>query len=136
MVGTASSSGMSLPTPQVYLVGGSIASMAAAAFMIRDGDFFGQNTTILEVSGTLGGSLDGADSPENGYVVRGGRILESKYLCTFALFDSIPTLDESETVPQETLRWNETMKTSFKLRLFRDGHRQTAPNSDSAKSIF
>ena len=113
--------------PRAYLVGGGIASMAAAAFMIRDGDMFGQNITILEESGMLGGSLDGAGSPGDGYVLRGGRMLESKYRCTFALFDSIPTLDDSQTVTQETLRWNETMTTSSKSRLFRDGQRQTAP---------
>jgi oleate hydratase len=124
---TLSWPGVILPAPQVYLVGGGIASMAAAAFMIRDGDVFGQNITILEESDKIGGSLDGAGSPEEGYVLRGGRMLESKYLCTFGLFASIPTLDESETVTQETLRWNETMKTSSKARLFRGGHRHTAP---------
>ena len=113
--------------PKVYLVGGGIASLAAAAFMIRDGDVFGQNITILEESGTIGGSLDGSGSPQDGYVLRGGRMLESKYLCTFELFSSIPTLDESETVTQEIFRWNETMRTSSKSRLVRDGQRQTAP---------
>ena len=54
-------------------------------------------------------------------------MLESKYVCTFALFDTIPTLDESQTVTQETRRWNETMKTSSKSRLFRNGQRQRAP---------
>lgn len=113
--------------PQAYLVGGGIASLAAAVFMIRDGDLFGQNITIIEESDNIGGSLDGAGTPELGYILRGGRMLESKYLCTFNLFASIPTLDETETVTEETLRWNETMKTSSKSRLFRDGHRQTAP---------
>lgn len=113
--------------PRVYLVGGGIASMAAAAFMIRDGDVFGQNITILEEIGMIGGSLDGAGSPGDGYVLRGGRMLESKYRCTFDLFSSIPTLDERETVTQEIFRWNETMRTSSKARLVRDGCRQTAP---------
>jgi len=108
--------------------------MAAAAFMIRDGDMFGQNITILEESDTVGGSLDGGGSPEAGYVLRGGRMLESKYRCTFALFDTIPTLDGSQTVTQETLRWNETMKTSSKSRLFRDGRRQTAPRFGLAEA--
>jgi oleate hydratase len=124
---TLSRPGLTRPAPQVYLVGGGIASMAAAAFMIRDGDIFGQNVTILEESDKIGGSLDGAGSPTEGYVLRGGRMLESKYLCTFGLFASIPTLDESETVTEEILRWNDTMKTSSKSRLFRGGHRQTAP---------
>jgi myosin-crossreactive antigen len=45
-----------------YLVGGGIASLAAAAFLIRDGGVKGQNIRILEESAELGGSLDaGAD---------------------------------------------------------------------------
>ncbi len=113
--------------PQVYLVGGGIASLAAAAFMIRVGDVFGHNITIIEESATLGGSLDGAGSARDGYVLRGGRMLESKYRCTFELFASIPTLDESQTVTQEIFRWNETMKTSSKSRLVRNGQPQAAP---------
>ncbi len=35
---------------KVYLVGGGIASLAAAAFLIRDGDIPGHNITILEES--------------------------------------------------------------------------------------
>jgi oleate hydratase len=111
----------------VYLVGGGIASLAAAAFLIRDGDVLGHRIIILEELDRLGGSLDGAGSPEAGYVLRGGRMIESKYLCTYDLFASIPTLDESTTVTQEIFAWNETMKTSSKSRLVRDGQRQTAP---------
>jgi oleate hydratase len=114
-------------TTKVYLVGGGIASLAAAAFMIRDGDVLGQNITILEELAALGGSLDGTGSPQDGYVLRGGRMLENKYLCTYDLFSSIPALDDSKTVTQEIFRWNETMKTSSKSRLVRDGHRQIAP---------
>jgi oleate hydratase len=54
-------------------------------------------------------------------------MLESKYLCTYDLFSSIPTLDERMTVTQEIFAWNETMKTSSKSRLFRGGHRIDAP---------
>ena len=114
-------------TAKIYLVGGGMASLAAAAFMIRDGDIPGHNITILEQLDKPGGSLDGAGSPQNGYVLRGGRMLERRYLCTYELFSSIPTLDGSKTVTQEIFDWNETMKTSSRSRLFRDGHRQTAP---------
>jgi oleate hydratase len=55
--------------PKAYLVGGGIASLAAAAFMIRDGDIPGQQITILEELNTIGGSLDGSGSPEEGYVL-------------------------------------------------------------------
>ena len=111
----------------VYLVGGGIASLAAAAFLIRDGDIPGKNITIFEQLDRLGGSLDGAGSPQTGYVLRGGRMIESKYLCTYSLFSSIPTLDESKSVTQEIFEWNEVMETSSKSRLVRHGQRIDGP---------
>src|ERR1700677_617108 len=41
----------------VYLVGGGIASLAAAAFLIRDGDVLGHRIIILEELNRLGGSV-------------------------------------------------------------------------------
>jgi oleate hydratase len=111
----------------IYLVGAGIASLAAAAFLIRDGDILGHRITILEESAKIGGSLDAAGTAAGGYTMRGGRMIESKYLCTFDLFSSIPTLDTSKTVTKEIFDWNETMKTSSKSRLFRDGRRIDAP---------
>jgi len=108
-------------------VGGGIASLAAAAFLIRDGDLQGQTITILEESSRIGGSLDAAGNATDGYVMRGGRMIESKYLCTYDLFSSIPTLGGTKTVTQEIFDWNETMKTASKARLFRDGHRVDSP---------
>ena len=75
---------------KAYLVGGGIASLAAAAFLIRDGHVAGHNITIFEELDRLGGSLDGAGSPEQGYVVRGGRMLEGQYRCTYELFELDP----------------------------------------------
>lgn len=110
-----------------YMVGGGIASLAAAAFLIRDGDIRGSQLTILEQSATLGGSLDAAGTAATGYTMRGGRMLESKYLCTFDLFRSIPTLDDRTTVTDEIFEWNRIMKTSSHSRLFRDGKSVDTP---------
>jgi oleate hydratase len=111
---------------KVYLVGGGIASLAAAAFLIRDADIPGRNITILEQCGRLGGSLDGGGSPQEGYVIRGERILENKYVCTYDLFSSIPGLS-GKTVTQEIFGWNQVMRHSSKSRLIRDGRRIDAP---------
>ncbi|PQV42973.1 oleate hydratase [Paraburkholderia sp. BL23I1N1] len=110
-----------------YLVGGGIASLAAAAFLIRDADVPGCRIMILEALDKPGGSLDGAGTPQGGYVVRGGRMLESKYLCTYDLFDSIPTLDGRISVTKEIFDWNETSRTCSKARLIRNGQREDAP---------
>jgi oleate hydratase len=86
-----------------YLVGGGIASLAAAVFLIRDGSIPGHTITIIEESSRIGGSLDATGNPDDGYVMRGGRMIESKYLCTFDLFSSIPTLDGTRTVTRRSL---------------------------------
>ena len=110
-----------------YLVGGGIASLAAAVFMIRDAGVHGSAITILEEKRVFGGSLDGAGTPEHGYVARGGRMLESKYLCTFDLLSAIPTLDGTTTVAAETIAWNKRLQTSSSSRLIRGGRAQTSP---------
>src|SRR5208283_3132369 len=92
-----------------------------------DGAVPGRNIVILEQLARLGGSLDGAGSAEDGYVLRGGRMIESKYVCTYDLFSSIPTLDGDKTVTQEIFDWNNLMQTSSKCRLVRGGCRIEAP---------
>jgi oleate hydratase len=64
----------------VYLIGGGLASLSAAAFLIRDGQVPGKNITILEASDIVGGALDGIKK-KAGLVARGGRELESNSEC-------------------------------------------------------
>jgi len=42
---------------KTYLIGGGIASLAAAAFLIRDGFVAGHTISIIEESSKMGGSL-------------------------------------------------------------------------------
>ena len=78
---------------KAYLIGGGIGSLAAAAFMIRDGAIPGENILILEARPMMGGSLDGAGDPKTGYSLRGGRMLTTdNYECTWDLFKTIPSL--------------------------------------------
>src|SRR5579871_4038876 len=128
---------MTRPDPsrtQAHLIGGGIASLAAAAVLIRDGDLLGKNITVYEELDVLGGALDGSGHPDTGYLVRGGRMFESKYVCTYDLFASIPTLDQRQTVTQEILSWNEVIKTGSKARLVRNGRRIVAPEFGLSES--
>lgn len=77
---------------KAYLVGGGIASLAAAAYLIRDGHMDGKNITILEQAHIIGGSMDGAGNAKDGYVVRGGREMEEHYECCWDLFSAVPSL--------------------------------------------
>ncbi len=77
-----------------YLVGGGIASLAAAFYLMRDGHMEGKNITVLEYLNIEGGSMDGAGDAQTGYVVRGGREMEAHYECTWDLFGDIPALEK------------------------------------------
>jgi len=93
---------------KAYLVGSGIGSLSAAAFMIRDGGIPGSNITILEAMAVSGGSLDGGGNPDDGYTLRGGRMLTTdNYECTWDLFKTIPSLSApGQTVYDETLAFN------------------------------
>ncbi len=96
-------------TKKAYLVGGGVGSLAAAAFMIRDGGISGSNITIFEAMPLPGGSLDGGGTPRGGYTLRGGRMLTTdNYECTWDLFKSIPSLSApGRSVFEETVAFNE-----------------------------
>jgi len=115
---------------KAYLVGGGIASLAAAVYLIRDGGLTGSNITIMEELNSLAGSLDASGSAKYGYVLRGGRMLERKYLCTFDLFATIPTLDKSKSVTEEIFDWNEKIETCSYSRLVKEAKAINKPTFD------
>ncbi|KPJ92835.1 MAG: hypothetical protein AMJ55_09195, partial [Gammaproteobacteria bacterium SG8_15] len=49
---------------RVYLVGGGIASLASAVYLVKDAGVPGENIHILEQDAILGGALDGAGDPD------------------------------------------------------------------------
>jgi oleate hydratase len=104
---------------KAYLVGGGIGSLAAAAFMIRDGGLPGENVSIIEAAPIVGGSLDGTGDPLAGYSMRGGRMLTTdNYECTWDLYKSIPSLSqEGKTVFDETVEFNEEHRAHSMARL-------------------
>ncbi len=93
---------------KAYLIGGGVGSLAAAAFMIRDGNMPGGNIMIMEAASIMGGSLDGAGAPSVGYSLRGGRMMTTdNYECTWDLYKSIPSLNNPDmTVFDETVEFN------------------------------
>ncbi|WP_327358751.1 oleate hydratase [Streptomyces sp. NBC_01304] len=93
---------------KAYLVGSGIASLSAAAFLIREGGFAGSDIVILEEQDREGGSLDASGSPETGYTMRGGRMFEIHFECTYDLLGSIPSLDDpSKSVTEDTFAFHE-----------------------------
>ncbi|WP_297468542.1 oleate hydratase [Thermococcus sp.] len=103
---------------KAYMVGGGIASLAAAVFLIRDARMPGENIYIIEKTPVNGGCLDGSGDPEKGYLLRGGRMFEEHYEATWDLLGSIPSLDDPEkTILDEVVEFNREYVGSSKCRL-------------------
>ena len=64
-----------------YIVGSGLASLAAACFLVRDGQMKGSHIHILEAMDIAGGACDGINDPTRGYVMRGGREMENHFEC-------------------------------------------------------
>jgi len=104
---------------QVYFVGGGLASLAGAAYLVRDCNFKGENIHIIEGMKILDGSNDGAGDVQNGFVCRGGRMLnEETYENFWELFSGIPSLDmPGKSVTEEILNFDHLHPTHAQARL-------------------
>ncbi|OHS99044.1 myosin-cross-reactive antigen [Tritrichomonas foetus] len=104
---------------KAYFAGAGVGSLAGALFLIRDANFKGENITIYEPLKVNGGSCDGIGTPEGGYMMRGGRMLNiPTYECLQDLMKSVPSLEEKEkTVYDEFIEFNNSFVTDGKARL-------------------
>ena len=81
---------------KAWIVGGGIAGLAAAFYLIRDGHMPARNITIIEGLEIEGGSLDGSGNPQDGYLVRGGREMNWNYDNLWDMFQDVPALELPE----------------------------------------
>ena len=94
---------------RAFLIGSGIGSLAAAEYLIRDGQMKGEQITIFEQARLSGGAMDGAGNPENGFVVRGGREMEEHYECLLDLYSEVPSIEEEgRTVLEEFKELNDS----------------------------
>ena len=112
---------------KVHLVGAGIASLAAAAYLIKDGGFDGENIKIYEQDYIPGGCLDARGDAQKGYNMQGERMFEPNYVCMYDLFSFIPSLeDPNKTVTQDTLAYSRTYPWNNKCRLVDKGKKLDA----------
>lgn len=109
------------PQRKVFLVGGGIASLAAAVYLVRDGHLPGTRIQVLEEA-QLGGSLDASGAPDTGYSMRGSRMFGAAYVLMYQLLSSIPSLDDPDvSVAEDTLAFWREAPWETKARLVEDG---------------
>ena len=94
---------------KAHLVGSGLASLAAAAYLIKDGGFLANNVRIYEAAGSLGGAMAMSGGAEKGYVLPTGRVFERNYRCAFELFSLVPSIsDPQRSITDEILEFNES----------------------------
>ena len=76
-----------------YLIGSGLAALAAACYLVRDGQLAGERIHILEKDPIPGGACDGYQYTDIGYVMRGGREMDNHFECMWDLFRSIPSIE-------------------------------------------
>ncbi|MGL4695684.1 oleate hydratase [Enterococcus larvae] len=108
-----------LKEQHIYLIGGGIGMLAAAAYLIRDAHVDGKNIHVIEGRHILGGSNDGTGTNEQGFVARGGRMLnEETFENLWELFGSIPSLKwPNHSVTEEILNFDNLHPTHSQARL-------------------
>ncbi|MDR3713099.1 MAG: oleate hydratase [Puia sp.] len=107
---------------KAYLIGSGIASLSAAAYLIKEGGFQGENIILFEELEKFGGSLDAGGDPAKGYSMRGGRMFEEKFNCTYDLLAFIPSIsDPGKSAKDELMDFHQEFFWNDKARLVADG---------------
>lgn len=104
-----------IESKKAYLVGSGLASLSAAAFLVRDAQMQGKNIHILEELNIAGGACDGLEMPEKGFVIRGGREMENHFECLWDLFSSIPSLESEGVSVLDEFYWLNKEDPNFSL---------------------
>jgi oleate hydratase len=91
---------------KAYIVGGGLAGLATATFLVDDAGMPGKNITILERFNDVGGCCDGVRG-EFGYLCRGEREMEPFMECLWYLYSKIPSLEnKGRTVLDDIVDFN------------------------------
>ena len=103
---------------KVYIIGGGIAGLASAVFLIDDCYVPAQNITIYDQLPVFGGSMDGVKVGPGQYRCRGERELEPYMECLWYLGSKIPSLyTAGRTVTEETADVNKTDRIDSRARV-------------------
>jgi len=108
---------------KAFIVGGGIAGLATAAFLVDDAGMPGENITIYEKRNDVGGCC-GVISNEGAYVCPGEREMEANMECLWYLCSKLPSLETpGRSVLDETVDANREFPIHSECRVIqRQGH--------------
>jgi len=98
-----------------YVVGSGLGALAAACFLVRDGQMKGEHVHVLEKDPIPGGACDGYLYDDLGYVMRGGREMDNHFECMWDLFRSIPSIETDGVSVLDEYYWLNKKDPNFSL---------------------
>lgn len=103
---------------KAYIIGGGVAGLATAVFLIDDCYVPGENVTIYDQLDVMGGSMDACKIGEGQYTCRGERELEPYMECFWYLGNKIPSLyTPGRTITEETVDVNKADRIYARARI-------------------
>ena len=103
---------------RAHIIGGGIAGLSAAAFLVSDAGMLAHHVTIYETLPLMGGSMDAAGNAASGYTSRGERELEPYMECLWYLCGKVPSLQTAgRTILDETHEANDHERINSHFRL-------------------
>ena len=114
---------------KAHIVGGGIAGLATAAFLIDEAHMPGKNITVYESAAANGGCLDAHWDPKAAaFKNRGSRMFERRYECLSYLMEKIPSIQTPGlTLLDETYQANVDNPTRSGLRLMEKQGKKRSP---------
>lgn len=104
---------------QIYIIGGGLASLSAAFYLIKDCKISGENIHIIEASNVLGGNEYFLGNAEDGYFWPYIKpINKDLYKNYFELLDNIPSLENKDkSIASKIIEFNKLHKPITKGRV-------------------
>ncbi|KAJ9256821.1 hypothetical protein DTO207G8_2424 [Paecilomyces variotii] len=81
----------------IWIIGGGVASLAAAVFLIKDANVLPTHIHIFDVHSALGGGLTRYGDPEKGYVLHPGQTISYHDSCVEKLLLQVPSTHPGPT---------------------------------------
>ena len=88
-----------------YIIGTGLAGLAAAFYLVRDGQMKGEHIHLLEKLELAGGSCDGRKDITRGFYMRGGREMDNHFECMWDMFRSVPSIENPNVTVLNEYYW-------------------------------
>lgn len=88
-----------------YIIGTGLAGLAAAFYLVRDGQMKGERIHLLEKLELAGGSCDGRKDITKGFYMRGGREMDNHFEVMWDIFRDVPSLENPEISVLDEYYW-------------------------------